>query len=67
MPYPRHPEPIVKTSVQLTERQLAALKRVAPQRRANVAELVRQAVDLWLRVNAPAPDERSGDPPAVSA
>ena len=47
---------VVRTQIQLTEDQYAALKRVAEDRGCSLAEAVRQAVDAWLL--APAPGAR---------
>jgi len=40
---------VVRIQVQLTEEQLAALKRLAARRGVSVSELVRQGVDAILR------------------
>lgn len=39
---------MVRTQIQLTEKQARALKELASRRDVSVAELVRQAVDLLL-------------------
>ena len=40
---------MVRTQIQLTKEQLAALKRLAAERGVSVAELVRQGVEVVLR------------------
>lgn len=40
---------MVRTQIQLTKEQLAALKRLAAERGVSVAELVRQGVEAVLR------------------
>ena len=40
---------MIRTQVQLTEEQLAALKRLAGRRGVSISELVRQGVDAILR------------------
>ncbi|HUF51112.1 MAG TPA: ribbon-helix-helix protein, CopG family [Longimicrobiales bacterium] len=40
---------MIRTQVQLTERQLRALREAAARCGSSVAELVREAVDGWLR------------------
>lgn len=42
---------MVRTQMQLTEEQAAVLKRVAATRHLSVAELIRQAVDLFIRTS----------------
>lgn len=41
---------MVRTQIQLSEKQAKALKRLATRRNVSVAELIRQAVDEQLRV-----------------
>jgi hypothetical protein len=51
-----------RTNIYLDDRQLAGLRGVAEDRRATVAELVREAVDEWLDrngVHVVEPDEWS--------
>lgn len=48
---------MVRTQIQLTEGQYAALKTQAEARGCSLAEAVRQAVDAWLRGPAPVPRE----------
>lgn len=40
---------MIRIQVQLTEEQLAALKRLAARRGVSISELVRQGVDVILR------------------
>ena len=40
---------MVRTQIQLTESQYAALKKEAEVRGCSLAEAVRQAVDAWLQ------------------
>jgi hypothetical protein len=42
---------MVRTQIQLTEEQAAALKRIAAERRVSVAELVRKGVDEVIRAS----------------
>jgi hypothetical protein len=42
---------MVRTQVQLTERQAKALKKLALSRHLSIAELIRQAVDTMIRSN----------------
>ena len=50
---------MVRTQIQLSERQVKALKKLAVQRKVSVAELIRQAVDEQLRaVGQAGPEER---------
>jgi Arc/MetJ-type ribon-helix-helix transcriptional regulator len=39
---------MVRTQVQLREEQVQVLKDLAAERGASMAELIRQAVDLWI-------------------
>jgi hypothetical protein len=50
---------MIRTQVQLTEEQMAALKRQAAASGRSVADLVREGVDLFLRSgNAPSEKQR---------
>jgi len=40
---------MVRTQIQLTEKQSSVLKRIAAQRNISIAELIRQGVDFYLR------------------
>lgn len=40
---------MVRTQIQLSESQAESLRLIAAQRRKSVAELIRQAVELWLQ------------------
>jgi Arc/MetJ-type ribon-helix-helix transcriptional regulator len=42
---------MIRTQVQLTEAQAQVLKRVAAEKNVSTAELIRQAVDLWLQTH----------------
>lgn len=44
---------MVRTQIQLTEKQAASLKRLAAARRLSVAELIRQAVDAAIKGGMP--------------
>lgn len=48
---------MVRTQIQLTERQAASLKRLAAARRLSVAELIRQAVDAAIKGGMPVDHE----------
>lgn len=48
---------MVRTQVQLTEKQITALKKLASKRRVSIAELVRQGVDSVLESDIEASDE----------
>jgi len=48
---------MVRTQIQLTEKQAASLKRLAAARHLSVAELIRQAVDAAIRGGMPIDDE----------
>jgi predicted DNA-binding ribbon-helix-helix protein len=43
---------MVRTQIQLTEKQSKSLKRIAASRHRSVAELIRQAVDNMIRSSA---------------
>lgn len=50
---------MVRTQIQLTDEQAAALKKLAAGRNESVAELIRRGVDTLLRSISPVtPDER---------
>ncbi len=50
---------MIRTQVQLTERQVQFLKKIAAHRRVSVAGLVRQAVDAMIESSPMAdPEER---------
>jgi hypothetical protein len=50
---------MIRTQVQLTERQVQALKKIAASRRVSVARLLRQAVDAMIESSPLAdPEER---------
>jgi hypothetical protein len=50
---------MIRSQVQLTNDQMRALKELAHHENAPVAELIRRAVDYWLRSASPiSPDER---------
>ena len=50
---------MVRTQIQLPERQWQALKDAAAQQKLSVAELIRRSVDAWLTGVAPVSvDER---------
>lgn len=40
---------MVRTQVQLTEKQAAAVKQMASERGVSIAEIIRQSVDAFLR------------------
>jgi len=40
---------MVRTQIQLTERQVMALKKIAATRHLSVAELIRQSVDVLIK------------------
>jgi hypothetical protein len=48
---------MVRTQIQLTEKQAASLKRLAASRHLSVAELIRQAVDAAIRGGMPIDQE----------
>lgn len=51
---------MVRTQIQLEERQAQLLRRVAAERNVSVAELIRRSVDLYLASEPPvaSPEER---------
>jgi hypothetical protein len=50
---------MIRSQVQLTDEQVRALKELAHRENTPVAELVRRAVDYWLRSASPiSPEER---------
>jgi hypothetical protein len=50
---------MIRSQVQLTNEQVRALKELAHRDNTPVAELIRRAVDYWLRSASPiSPDER---------
>jgi hypothetical protein len=50
---------MVRTQIQLTEEQSAALKQVAAQENVSVAEIIRRSVDATLRSSlCPSQEER---------
>jgi len=50
MPMPKHREPLVKTSVSITERQQAALEDRARKEDRPVSHFVREALDGYFDV-----------------
>lgn len=50
---------MIRTQIQLGEEQAKAIRRIAAARRISAAELIRRAVDDWIRAGAmPDPEER---------
>ena len=49
---------MVRTQIQLTEAQVQALKQLAAQRGASMAELVRQSIDQFIVVSKTGEDDR---------
>ena len=50
---------MIRTQIQLSEEQAKAIRRIAAARRISAAELIRRAVDDWIRGGKmPDPDER---------
>lgn len=48
-----------RTQIQLTEEQMEALRREAARRSLSVSEILRQAVDAWLKgLRPPTAEER---------
>lgn len=56
---------MVRTQVQLTDKQAAALRRRSKRENVSVAELVRRAIDAFTR--AEPPGEREGRDRAIRA
>jgi hypothetical protein len=56
---------MVRTQIQLTEEQAAALKRVAAQENVSVAEIIRRSIDATLR-SSPCPSQEERWRRAVS-
>ena len=56
MPMPKHREPLVKTSVSITERQQAALEDRARKEDRPVSHFVREALDGYFDVPAEIPN-----------
>lgn len=50
----------MRTIIELPDKQLEALTRLSRSRKVSRAEIIRQAVDGYLRMNAPAGDEAFG-------
>lgn len=48
--------------VNLDAGQMEAVKRIASEARVSTAELIRQAIDLWLRETAKHPKPFGGTP-----
>jgi hypothetical protein len=48
---------MVRTQVQLTDTQAAALRRRSKRENVSVAELVRQAIDVFTRTEPPSEEE----------
>jgi hypothetical protein len=44
---------VIRTQIQLTESQSRSLKEIAVQEQTSIAELIRQAVNYWLRSVSP--------------
>jgi predicted transcriptional regulator len=42
---------MVRTQIQITEKQAKALKKLASARHLSIAEIIRQAVDTMIRAN----------------
>ena len=49
---------MIRTQIQLTEKQLQSLRDVASDRGISVAEIVRECVDLYLRTKPRVDDEQ---------
>ena len=58
---------MVRTQIRLSEKQVAALKKLAIQRKVSVAELIRQAVDERLRRAAGQVDRETRKGRAIAA
>ncbi len=56
MPMPKHREPLVKTSVSITERQQAALEDRARKEDRPVSHFVREALDGYFDVSTEIPN-----------
>ena len=41
---------MVRTQIQLTEEQSETLKKIAAQKNLSMAEIIRQGIDLYLRI-----------------
>jgi Ribbon-helix-helix domain len=50
----------MRTIIDLPDRQVDALKRISMSRKVSRAELIRQAVDSYLREHLPVGDEAFG-------
>ncbi len=47
---------MIRTQIQLEEKQYQALKELAARQRTSIAELIRQAVDEWLKKVSEVPE-----------
>ena len=48
---------MIRTQIQLTDQQMEALRRRAQREHVSVAELVRQAIDMFARAELPSQQE----------
>jgi len=49
---------MVRTQIQLTEKQSSSLKKISQERHISMAEAIRQGVDLFLKKGIISPEER---------
>ncbi len=66
MPMPKHREPLVKTSVSITERQQAALEDRARKEDRPVSHFVREALDGYFDVPVEISDGTESQPQRVA-
>ncbi len=57
---------MVRTQIQLTQKQVISLKRIAKDRHISIAEAIRQSVDLFVKNGSISPDGRKRRAIAIS-
>jgi hypothetical protein len=57
---------VVRTQIQLTNKQTTSLKKIARERHISMAEAIRQGVDLFLKNGIISPEERRKRAIAIS-
>jgi len=57
---------VVRTQIQLTNKQTSSLKKIARERNISMAEAIRRGVDLFLKNGIISPEERRKRAIAIS-
>ncbi len=57
---------MVRTQIQLTQKQTISLKKLSRKRKISMAEAIRQGVDLYLKNGSLSPEERRERAIAIS-